>query len=60
IKGIQFMFDRVLLELCSRSLSQQGISLPSLLSRSEEKEWRKGIRENLFTTFLPKLLEMTA
>jgi hypothetical protein len=59
IKGTQFMFDRVLLELCSRSLSQQGISLPSLLSRSEEKEWRKGIRENLFTTFLPKLLEMT-
>jgi hypothetical protein len=56
IKGTQFMFDRVLLELCSRSLSQEDIFLPSLLSRSEEKEWREGIRENLLTTFLPKLL----
>ena len=58
IKGTRFMFDRVLLELCSRSLSQQGTLLPSLLSSSEEKGWRKGIRENLLTTFLPKLLEI--
>jgi hypothetical protein len=59
IKGTQFMFDRVLLELCTRSISQKDILLPSLLSRSDEKKWRKGIRENLFTTFLPTLLEMT-
>lgn len=59
IQGTRFMFDRVLLELCCRSISQGGILLPSLLSSSEESEWRQGIKQHLLTRFMPKLMEIT-